>query len=57
MNELPERRRAMLVAARIGNRRHSEIAAEHGVSVRTVEMKIRNVLDFCRHRLEEHGAA
>lgn len=39
MEELPDRQRRMLVAARLEQRRHVDIAAEFGVSVRTAERR------------------
>ncbi|KQY14878.1 RNA polymerase subunit sigma [Rhizobium sp. Root73] len=52
MDELPERQRKMLVACRLEQRRHADIAAEFGVSVRTVELEIRKAVDYCSERLE-----
>ena len=45
MDELPDRQRKMLVAGRLEQRRHADIAAEFGVSVRTVELEIRKAVD------------
>lgn len=47
LDELPERQRRMLVAARIEQRRHADIADEFGVSTRTVELEIANALAYC----------
>ncbi len=52
IEELPERQRRMLVAARIEQRRHADIAAEFNVSARTVELEIRKAIDYCTSRLE-----
>lgn len=52
IDELPERQRKMLVAARLEHRRHVDIAREFDVSVRTVEMEIRKAIDYCSSRLE-----
>lgn len=49
--ELPDRRRKMLVAARLQQRRHADIAREFGVSIRTVEMEICKAIDYCSERL------
>ncbi|MEP7453313.1 sigma-70 family RNA polymerase sigma factor [Phyllobacterium sp. SB3] len=43
----PERRRRILIAARLERRPYAEIAQEFGVSVRTVELEIRKALDYC----------
>ncbi len=51
MDELPPRRRAMLVASRLEKQRHRDIAEAFGVTVRTVEMEIRKALDHCGERL------
>ncbi|NVD43350.1 sigma-70 family RNA polymerase sigma factor [Ensifer sp. HO-A22] len=52
MEELPDRQRRMLVAARIEQRRHVDIAAEFGVSVRTVELEVRKAVTYCSERLD-----
>ena len=51
IDELPERQRRMLVACRLEQRRHADIAAEFGVSVRTVELEVRNAVNYCSERL------
>lgn len=51
MAELAPRQRAMLLASRVENQRHREIADAFGVSIRTVEMEIRKALDHCGERL------
>lgn len=51
MQELPKRRRAILVAARVDELPHREIAAIFGVSVRTVEKELRAGLEHCCERL------
>lgn len=57
MKELPERQRRILVEARLSERRHVDIAAEFGVSVRTVELEIRRAVDYCSRRLQEINPA
>ncbi len=57
MEELPERQRKILVEARLSERRHVDIAAELGVSVRTVELEIRKALDYCSKRLQQINPA
>lgn len=54
--ELPARRREILIAARIKEQPHREIAARHGVSTRTVELEIRAALEYCSQKLNGHGA-
>ncbi len=48
---LTPRRREILVAARLDGRSCQEIAAEMGLSKRTVEMELRHALDHCADRL------
>ncbi|HEV7307822.1 RNA polymerase sigma factor [Ensifer sp.] len=57
MAEMPERRRAILVAARLDEKPHREIAEAHGVSTRTVELEIRAAIEYCSRRLSENGPA
>ncbi|MBB1603741.1 RNA polymerase sigma factor [Variovorax sp. UMC13] len=49
--ELPRRRRAIVVAARIDEMPHREIARRFGVSERTVEKELRAGLEHCCERL------
>lgn len=53
MAELPERQRLILVATRLHQRPHAELAAEFAVSVRTIELEVRKALDYCSARLDE----
>lgn len=48
---LPERRRRILIAARIEGRPCREIAEEMGLNKRTVELELRHALDHCADRL------
>lgn len=50
---LTERRRMILIAVRIHERSCREIAAELGVSTRTVEMELRCALDHCAEYLKK----
>jgi RNA polymerase sigma factor (sigma-70 family) len=50
--ELPERRRAIFLAARTEGKAISEIAARFGISTRMVERELKQALDHCRGRLE-----
>jgi RNA polymerase sigma-70 factor (ECF subfamily) len=49
--ELPRRRRAILVAARIDEVPHRDIATRFGLSERTIEKEIRAGLEHCCERL------
>jgi len=49
--ELPRRRRAIIIASRVDEIAHSEIARRFGISTRTVEKELRAGLDHCCQRL------
>lgn len=49
--ELPRRRRAIVLAARLDEMPHKDIAARYGVSARTVEKELRAGLEHCCERL------
>jgi RNA polymerase sigma factor (sigma-70 family) len=49
--ELPKRRRLIVIAARVDEMPHREIAARFGISVRTVEKELRAGLEHCCERL------
>ena len=51
MAELPPRRRAMLLAARVEELPHQDIARRFNVSARTVEKELRAALEHCCDRL------
>jgi RNA polymerase sigma-70 factor (ECF subfamily) len=51
LDELPARRRAIFLAARLGGRTHREIAGDLGVSIRTVEINVQRALEHCADRL------
>lgn len=53
MAELPERQRKILIATRLHQRPHADVAAEFAVSVRMIELEIRKALDYCSARLDE----
>lgn len=57
IDELPERQRHILKASRLHRRTHSDIAAELGVSVRTVELEIRRAVEYCGDRLQQINGA
>ena len=48
---MPERRRRVLVAARIDGRSCKDIAQEMGLTKRTVELELRQALDHCAEHL------
>lgn len=50
--ELPKRRRLILIAARVDEMPHRDIADRFGISVRTVEKEIRAGLEHCCERME-----
>lgn len=50
---LPERQRAILIMVRLEQRRQIDIAAELGISVRTVEYDLRKALEYCSERLDQ----
>ena len=51
LQELPYRRRAIIIAARLEDMPHRVIAARFGISVRTVEKELRAGLEHCCARL------
>jgi RNA polymerase sigma factor (sigma-70 family) len=53
LDELTPRRRAILVAARLDELPHAEIAARFGISKRMVEKELRAALLHCSQRLEK----
>jgi len=50
--ELPERRRRVLILSRIKDMPHREIARRLGVTVRTVEMDLKQAIEHCAERLQ-----
>ena len=55
--ELPERRRRVLILSRIKDMPHREIAKRLGVTVRTVEMDLKQALEHCAERLQRRHPA
>lgn len=51
LDELPRRRRAIVIAARVDETPHREIARRFGVSERTIEKELRAGLEHCCERL------
>ncbi|MDR6951170.1 RNA polymerase sigma-70 factor (ECF subfamily) [Ancylobacter sp. 3268] len=51
--ELPPRRRTILLAARLHRTPHRDLAREHGVSVRTIEIEIQKALAHCARALAD----
>ncbi|TWT14793.1 RNA polymerase sigma factor [Reyranella sp. CPCC 100927] len=54
LDELPARRRAIFLAARLGAQTHREIAERHGISTRAVEINVQRALEHCARRLEKN---
>jgi RNA polymerase sigma factor (sigma-70 family) len=52
--ELPERRRRVLLLSRIEGMPHRDIAKQLGVTVRTVEMDLKQAVEHCAQRLKRH---
>lgn len=50
--ELPERRRRVLILARIDGLPNREIAKRFGVTVRTIEMDLKQAVEHCAERLK-----
>ena len=50
--ELPKRRRAIVIAARVDQLPHRDLAARFGISERTVEKELRAGLEHCCARLD-----
>jgi RNA polymerase sigma factor (sigma-70 family) len=57
LDELTPRRRAILIAARLEEVPHAEIAARFGISTRMVEKELRSALLHCSRRLEKNASA
>ncbi|MED5611658.1 RNA polymerase sigma factor [Pseudomonas sp. JH-2] len=53
LDELPQRRRELFVAARLEGLPHKALAQRFGVSLRTVELEVRRALDYCAARLQQ----
>jgi RNA polymerase sigma-70 factor (ECF subfamily) len=51
LEELPARRRAIFLGARLGGRTHRQIAETHGISTRAVEINVQRALEHCAERL------
>jgi RNA polymerase sigma-70 factor (ECF subfamily) len=54
--ELPERRREILLAARLDDVPNREIAKRYGVTVRTIEIELKAEVAHCASRLERRLA-
>lgn len=52
LGELPPRSRAILMAARVDELSHEDIAVRFGISTRTVQYELRSALEHCAKRLE-----
>ncbi|MNZ16298.1 putative RNA polymerase sigma factor FecI [compost metagenome] len=53
LEELPQRRRELFLAARVEGLPHKDLAQRFGVSLRTVELEVRRALDHCALRLQQ----
>ena len=53
IRELSERRRAILIAARLHEEPHQEIAERFGISRRMVQIELKYALQHCKNRLEQ----
>lgn len=51
LNELPDRRRQIFLASWIDEVPHREIAERFGISIRTVQIELKDALEHCAHRL------
>ena len=51
LQELPKRRRAIVIAARVDQLPHRDIAERFGISARTVEKELRAGLEHCCARM------
>jgi RNA polymerase sigma factor (sigma-70 family) len=56
LDDMPARRRAILLMSRVEGLTYRAIADHFGISTRTVEFEIVRALDFCRDRLKEIAA-
>ncbi|QWA14101.1 RNA polymerase sigma factor [Sodalis ligni] len=54
LDELPPRRREMIIAARLRDVPHTDIARRFGVSLRTVEKELKAGLQYCCERMGKH---
>lgn len=52
LDELPERQKDILIAARLHDEPYKAIAARYGVTTRTVENEIRRALDYCLQKMK-----
>lgn len=54
LDELPPRRRAIFIMARVDELPHRVIAERTGLSVRMVDRELRKALDYCGERLDRN---
>ena len=52
LNELPPRRKAIFVLARVNEMKHEDIALQFGISARMVEKELLQALRHCSQRLD-----
>jgi RNA polymerase sigma-70 factor (ECF subfamily) len=53
IEDLPWRRRAILIAARLDGTPHRKIAERFGISTRMVQLELKAALEFCEERFEK----
>lgn len=53
INDLPWRQRAILIAVRLKNTPHQELADRYGISKRMVQFELKAALEFCQEQLEK----
>ncbi|HEY4078723.1 MAG TPA: RNA polymerase sigma factor [Rhizomicrobium sp.] len=53
LEELPLRRRQIFMASWIDETPHQEIARLHGITIRTVQIELRDALEHCAQRLKK----
>lgn len=51
--ELPERRQAIFLAAWVEEKPYEDIAARHGVSIRTVQVELKRAIEHCAAELRK----
>jgi RNA polymerase sigma-70 factor (ECF subfamily) len=56
IQDLSERRRAILIAARLDETPHQEIAERFGISKRMVQIELKNALRHCKNALNKSNA-
>ena len=55
LREMPEKQRTVFLLSRHEELRYNEIAMQTGVSVKAVEKRMKNALEYLRKKLQYHG--